>query len=696
MQAGNWKQIKWTLIEVLELAPSERTAYLSKFDDEIREEIISLLEFEESSADFMSVSANDLAGELVLDGKLKSERIGRKIGIYEISEELGIGGMGAVYLAERTDGKFKQKVAVKMLKREFNVETVRRNFRREREILSKLNHPFIARLLDAGTTADGVPFLVMEYVEGVSIDKFCERKNLSLKERLKLFNKVCEAVSFAHQNLVIHRDLKPSNILVTEKGEPKLLDFGISKLLDAENSEDKTSVTLLGAMTPEYASPEQIRGETISTATDIYSLGVVLYKILTGTLPYKFSGKTNGDLLKAIAEEEPTAPSSISNFKSEVSNHENSPSVIRPPQLKGDLDNIILKALSKEPARRYKTVEQFSADIWRHLDGLPVFAQRATIFYRAAKFIKRNKIAVIAAWLIFLTLFGGIAASWQQTALAREAERLSAIERDKAQAEQAKSEKITKFMSKIIGYANPNWYSEGAKYGKDARVIDAIIDLGDKIDAEFANEPDVAAELHHRFTEVIGANAGSLDADEQKQRKLFHARRALELRKQFYGERHELVAKDMAYLYWARAWDDPNRASYLMSAITMMRETNPNNLNYPYMLEDFTGKLILPELEKYHEQYRNAVVPSTNENRYEIAEKMLRESLPVFRLHYEEDNLPIYAAECKLAYALVMQNDRKDFDEHFALCKQGKEKYETLQKFYELIEIVLREKTNRN
>lgn len=216
--------------------------------------------------------------------------------------------MGVVYLAARADGKFEQKVAIKMLKREFNVEKIRQTFQREKEILSKLNNPLITRLLDAGTTDDGVPYLVMEYIEGEPIDKFCENKNLSLNSRLKLFNKVCEAVSFAHRNLIIHRDLKPSNILVTEKGKPKLLDFGISKLLGAENSEENMRVTAFGAMTPEYASPEQIKGETITTATDIYSLGVVLYKMLTDSHPFDLKGKTNGELLKIITEHKPVCP----------------------------------------------------------------------------------------------------------------------------------------------------------------------------------------------------------------------------------------------------------------------------------------------------------------------------------------------------------------------------------------------------
>ncbi len=555
MKSDNWKKISEILPDCLEMNVSERRKYLDELNlsPEFRTELENFLAFETEAEDFMSATAGGVTKDFFAPIEFDENTVvGQQIGVYKIVEEIGFGGMGAVYIAERTDGKFEQRVAIKMLKREFNVEKIRQTFRREKEILSKLNHPNIARLLDAGTTDDGIPYLVMENVEGEPIDKFCENKNLPLKPRLKLFNKVCETVSFAHRNLIIHRDLKPSNILVTEKVEPKLLDFGISKLLGAENTEEKTLVTAFGAMTPEYASPEQIKGETVSTATDIYSLGVVLYKILTNAHPFELKGKTGGELLKIITEHEPIMPSAITDYKLQISNKDQKPktkdqknrksNIATRKSLKGDLDNIILKSLSKEPERRYQTVEQFAADVWRYIDGLPILARRATFSYRAGKFLRRNKLAVIAVSLIFLSLITGMTVAIRQTNFAREQARLSAIETDKAKAEQAKSEKITKFMSKIIGYANPQWYSDGAKFGKDARVIDAILDLSEKIDVEFANEPDVAAELHHRFTDVIGTNGGSLPPEEQKTRRLFHARRALELRKQFYGERQDLVS----------------------------------------------------------------------------------------------------------------------------------------------------------
>jgi serine/threonine protein kinase len=306
------EKISEILADCLEMKTSERRKYLNKSDiePEIRAEVKSFLDLETDTETFMSLSAVDVSKDFIpLSRNDDNQSAARQIGIYKVIKELGLGGMGAVYLAERTDGKFKQKVAVKLLKREFNIEKIRQIFKREKEILAALSHPNIAHLLDAGKTDDGIPYLVMEYIEGVPVDKFCFENSLELNERLKLFNKICEAVAFAHRNLVIHRDLKPSNILITKTGETKLLDFGISKLL-GETGESSKNTTIFEAMTPQYASPEQIRGEQVSTATDIYSLGVVLFKMLTGTFPYDLGNKTANELLQIIERQEPIMPSS--------------------------------------------------------------------------------------------------------------------------------------------------------------------------------------------------------------------------------------------------------------------------------------------------------------------------------------------------------------------------------------------------
>ncbi len=708
MKAENWITIKQSLQDVLTLTAFEREDFFRKsaLSDEIKAEINSLLTFEEKAAKFMSVSASGFTGELFEEKSAKNTLLEQKIGNYKIIRELGYGGMGAVYLADRCDGKFEQKVAVKMLRREFNTEKVRQHFKREKEILAALSHPNIAHLLDAGTTDDGVPYLVMEYIAGAPIDKFCLENALSLNERLKLFNKVCDAVSFAHRNLIIHRDLKPSNILVAKNGEPKLLDFGISKLLDVESTDENT-LTNLGAMTPEYASPEQIKGESVTTATDIYSLGVILYKLLTATLPFDLKGKTNGELLKIITETEPAMPSAIVSGQTE-----NPKSKIQNPKLlTGDLDNIILKSLRKEPELRYQTVEQFSADIWRFIDGMPVLARPATLAYRASKFYGRNKIAVLATAFIFVSLITGISIAIWQASVAHAQAQMAVEAQHQAEMEEAKAKKITAYMSKVFSYANPHWYAEGARFKGDTKVIEAMDDLSDKIDTDFAGQADIQAELHHKFAETFASVAirdryGVAINERSKQyiaKALDHIRRALELRRQFYGERHELVAKDMVYLYWCGGVEEKDRATYLMEAINMMRETNPQNLNLPYMLADYTNRLMMPDIaEKYHEQYRNGVFPLTTENKYEIGERYLREMLPVFRLHYKEDNYTIFVAECQLAYTLAMQEKWSDFDEHYRVCKQGETKLqdtdtaEGMRKSVELVEQVLAEKHNLN
>ncbi|MGC2234653.1 MAG: serine/threonine-protein kinase [Pyrinomonadaceae bacterium] len=707
METENWKKVKELLHEVLPLEPSRRRNFLdaSGASAEILEEVESLVGFEQEAVDLMNLSAVEFSREFFDEDDSKNVLTGQNVGVYKIIGELGFGGMGAVYLAERDDGKFEQKVAVKLLKREFNVEKIRRHFERERQIQSKLNHANIARLLDAGTTADGVPYLVMEYVEGEPIDKFCEIGNLSLTARLKIFNKVCDAVSFAHQNLTIHRDLKPSNILVTAGGEPKLLDFGISKLLDESCAEDKTAITILGAMTPEYASPEQIKGEQVTTATDIYSLGVILYKILTGALPLDSSGKTNG-------ENEPAMPSETYREEGKRRSGEkefdkfsakNSLSPLPPfssSELKGDIDNIILKSLCKEPERRYQTVEQFSADIWRFIDGMPILARPATFSYQASKFYRRNKISVLAGVLILISLFAGITiAIWQanaaraQAQIASEAQRQSELETERANSEKEKAEKISHFMSKIISYANPAWYAEGAKFNGETRVIDVLNEMGEKLDIEFAGQPDIQAELHHKFAEVYSFQIEkALNVEETTEKYLYHARRAIELRRQFYGERHELVAKDMFYLWGSSDVKKGDQAKFLAEAIQMMRETNPHNLNLPYMLEAYTSRLMLPDTQETHEQYLQAVIPATDENKYQIAERYLLESLPIFREYYKEDNSPIFANECKLAYAEVMQSKFAEAEPHYRICResvdklQNKKHLEIMRKYSSLIE----------
>ncbi len=341
----------------------------------------------------------------------EDDTIGRQIGAFRLVEEVGRGGMGVVYLAERVGQQFEQRVALKLVKRGMDTDFVLQRFHTERQILASLAHPNIARLLDGGSTDDGRPYFVMEFIAGQPIDRFATARDLSITARLELFLKVCDAVTYAHQQLVVHRDLKPLNIMVTPDGVPKLLDFGIGRILQADA--EMATATGFNALTPAYASPEQLEGRHAATASDVYSLGVVLYELLTGTLPYTVASRTPEAMASAIRTTEPQRPSAHTTTLSGATRR----------SLQGDIDTIVLMALRKEPERRYASVERFAADIRRHLAGLPVSARPDTLRYRTEKFVRRNAVGVAAAGLGLVLAIGGTAAvAWQARIARREAE----------------------------------------------------------------------------------------------------------------------------------------------------------------------------------------------------------------------------------------------------------------------------------
>ncbi|MET0647123.1 MAG: protein kinase [Pyrinomonadaceae bacterium] len=394
MTPERWKQIESVFDDAIELAAAERDAYLTTAcggDAELRRQVEMLIRSHDQAGSFIEEPA--VAGVLSDGGKFEDEApfIGRRVGSYRIVRELGRGGMGAVYLAVRADDEFQKRVAVKLVKRGMDTDFILRRFRQERQILASLEHQNIARLLDGGTTDDGLPFFVMDYIDGLPINQFSDAHKLSTPERLRLFLKVCAAVSFAHLNLVIHRDLKPSNVLVMADGTPKLLDFGIAKLLNPEMGARTIDPTTLAMrlMTPEYASPEQVRGETVTMVSDVYSLGVLLYDLLTGHRPYTFRSRSPEEVARIICEQEPERPSVAVNLIEVISSHGREPLEITPDsvsrvrdgsleklrrQLSGSIDNIVLKALRKEPQRRYQSVEEFARDIQHYLEGRPVSA----------------------------------------------------------------------------------------------------------------------------------------------------------------------------------------------------------------------------------------------------------------------------------------------------------------------------------
>jgi serine/threonine protein kinase/Flp pilus assembly protein TadD len=442
MNSENWQQLKTCFHATLELAPEDRTAFLIQAcdgDDELRNRVEKLLASYENAGSFLSSPAIIDAGVISPVAETESggpnDRIGQRIGPYEILREIGHGGMGTVFLAVRADDQYRKEVAVKIVNKGMDTDTILRRFVMERQILANLEHPNIARLLDGGTTVDGLPYFVMEYVEGETIIRYCDQHRLHTLERLQLFRQVCSAVQFAHQNLIVHRDLKPSNIIVTADGTPKLLDFGIAKLLGSDLPEATATVSRL--LTPEYASPEQLRGLPITTTSDVYSLGVVLYELLTGHRPFNFESRSPEEVARLITAGEPIKPSVIithtnsARHTDDVEHRSITPEAISHTRdgnvdklrrrLSGDLDNILLKALRKEPERRYAAVQDLSTDIQRHLTGLPVLAREDTFAYRAGKFIQRNKASVAAAVVVAITLFtASVVTTWQATVAKRE------------------------------------------------------------------------------------------------------------------------------------------------------------------------------------------------------------------------------------------------------------------------------------
>ena len=450
MTRERWAQIRQIFDAALERPSQDRAAYLRAVcarDDELRREVENLLESHDTSTDFLSTPAAQLGQAMFARGdSFRGDDAGDypkgyRVGPYELERRIGRGGMGSVWLASRVDHEFKKQVAIKMVRRGTDSQEILRRFRIERQLLAGLDHPNIARLIDGGSTPDGLPFLVMEYVQGTRIDQYCESRKLPISERLQLFRAVCSAVQYAHQNLVVHRDIKTGNILVTAGGVPKLLDFGIAKLLPGDSGAVDLSQTRPGLrpMTLDYASPEQVRGEPITTATDVYSLGVLLYKLLTGKMPYGVEGRSQTALWHAITEKEPLKPSTVvlvdgktavpdatQKLEAVSETRDNARKRLR-KKLAGDLDSIILKALRKEPHHRYASAEQFSEDIQRYLDGRPVIARIDTPGYRLVKSLTRDGEGVAAAFVIGAALISIAAVSQHYANLAERA--VSVVER---------------------------------------------------------------------------------------------------------------------------------------------------------------------------------------------------------------------------------------------------------------------------
>ena len=471
MQPELWAQIEEIVQSALDCPPENRSALLDAAcgdHAELRREVESLLATHENGTFTGSPVFAD--GLRVLERLNAKASEGRRIGAYRILREIGRGGMGTVYLAARADDAFEKLVAIKIIRRGLDSDELIRRFQNERQILAMLDHPNIARLLDGGSTEDGLPYLVMEHIEGDPVDAFCNSRNLTIAERLRLFQQVCAAVQYAHQNLVIHRDIKPGNVLVTTEGVPRLLDFGIAKLLAPGMEPGNATQTVFRPLTPEYASPEQVLGAPITTASDVYSLGVLLYVLLTGHSPYRRMSSP-AEIERSVCEGEPERPS--------VRVVKEAPDRLS-RRLRGDLDNIVMMALRKEPRRRYASVEQLSEDITRHLKNRPVIARPDTRGYRVVKFVQRNKAWVAVAAVIFMILTGGIAATSWQAHVAR--------------TERAKAARVNAFLQEMVGYSGVSPGTPNHK-AHDATVAEMLDDAAQRVETELAGQPEVKAEM---------------------------------------------------------------------------------------------------------------------------------------------------------------------------------------------------------
>ncbi len=638
----------------LERAPQARAAYLAQacgHDSALRAEVEALLAAHENAPDFLERNAESLMVQ-ALARQFEETSEGKLIGPFLLERELGRGGMGVVYLGHRVEGGFEQKAAIKLIKRGMDSEEILRRFRHERQTMASLNHPYIARLLDGGATGEGLPYFGMEYVEGRPIDEYCDSRKLDTHARLGVFLKVCEAVRYAHQHSIVHRDLKPSNILVNEEGAPKLLDFGIAKLLSQDGAAAARELTLTGRqpMTPHYASPEQARNEPISTMSDVYSLGVILYELLTGQRPYRFANDSPAEIERVICDVQPEKPSTAGK-KENVDKKDKEPMTAAAMsegsieklrrRLAGDLDNIVLKALRKEPQERYGSVEQFAEDIRRHLEGRPVHARKGTFSYRAGRFVRRHKYAVAAACLFFGLVLGfSIVTKVQANRIA--------LERDKA-------EQVSKFLVEMFEVSDPNT-AKG-----DTITAREILERGAKrIEQELKDQPLVQATLMNKIAEVC-LKLGLYD----QAKPLFEA--ALATRKRENGERHLEVAESMnglAELLRDQGAYAPAESLYLRTLAIRREHSGEESLDFAETLAGFAWSLHdrgeyhqadslyrrtldihRKRLGEEHEKVANSLNQLgnllTETGDYQEADSLLRRALAIWRKRLGNDHMDV-------------------------------------------------------
>lgn len=612
MKPERWKKIETICQKAMTLQGEERTTYLQNCygdDGDLLKEVMSLLDQEDSGL-LHEPLVQIQSSFMFSDNEKLADRV---VGPYKLIRLLGTGGMGNVYLAVRNDEQFERFVALKVIKEGVVSDDILSRFFEERQILASLNHPNISRLFDGGTTENGLPWFAMEYVEGIPITDYCERQNSTLNAKLDLFLNVCSAVQYAHQNLVIHRDLKPANILITETGQPKLLDFGIAKLVDLEQEPGVTRYQNR-LMTPEYASPEQVKQEPVSTVSDVYSLGVLLYELLTGELPYHFEKRSPAHIEEVISNQEPEKPSGI----------------LRDSNLKGDLDNIILKALKKNPGERYSSAEQFAEDIRRNQRVLPILAQNNSFFYRSGKFIRRHGWGVAASVVIALLVIMFAITTYIQS----EAIEARAIE---VENQRDRSEQVVDFLINLFEASDP------AHSGGETITAIELLERGSmRIEEELGEQPEMQAEMRH----VMGRVYESLDLNDEAERLVSSA---LNARRKLHGAVHTDVATSQDLL--AELWRGQGK---YMAADSLHRATLA-------MRKDLLGESH-PDVAVSQE---HLALVLHDQGDYEEAETLYRKALSIRRAHFGSARSDVATNLYNLAWVLHDQGSYDEAESHY-------------------------------